>query len=444
MRLMIRKAMLKLRGSRRYEYLSEYERLQWQPLETIENYQFARLKKILNHAYETIPYYRDVFKELGVHPGDIKTRTDFSRLPVLTKDIIKARKSDLISTLFNPKTLIVNSSGGSTGEPLQFYQEKDVYEQTFANWMLGLKMAGWNERGKIISIWGNQNDLFSKPGIAQRLKQFLSKNMVLNAYKYNEANFDSWARTIINSGEVYIYGYPSAISDFAQFIRLRKIDIENVKSIQTSAEQLLPEQRAILEEVFKCQIFDQYGSRECPGIACECDHGRMHLFCHSTYVEFVDDPGAPDGSKKLIVTPLTSYAMPFIRYEIGDLALPLEEKCSCGRGLPLMEMKIGRIYDRFVYGNGQVVHGTLLVRQVAGIRGIKNFQFHQKDTGNIDLNIVQTTSFNDSDDEDVMAIHNNISKLLGSDVKLNINYVDAIPQTIGGKHRQFISDVRFK
>ncbi len=444
MYLMVRKAMLKLRGSKRYEYLREYEQLQWQNLDKIENYQFYKLKKLFNHAYKSVPYYKNLFKNLGIHPDDIHNKDDYSKIPILTKNIIKANQHELISDRFDLKTLIRNTTGGSTGEPLQFYREKDVYEQKSANLMLGLKMAGWNEKKSLILIWGNPKDIQKKNDIILRLKSIFSMSVTLNAYKYDQRSFDSWIQTILNSGNnVYIYGYPSVISDFAYYISSKKINIENVKAIQTSAEQLLPEQKEIIENVFKCKAFDQYGSRECPGISCECEKGSMHIFCHSNLVEFIDDPSTPEGTKKLIVTPLSSYAMPFIRYEIGDFAFPLEDQCSCGRGFPLMQMKIGRIYDRFICANGQVVHGTLLVRQVAGIKGIKNFQFHQKDFTNINLFIVKTSSFDDADEEKINSIGKKISAFLGSDVNLDINYVESIPQTIGGKHRQFISDMRF-
>ena len=97
MRIYLRKALLKWRGSRRYDYLREYEQLQWQPLEVIEQYQFDRIKKLLNHAYDTVPYYRQAFEALGIHPEDIKSRSDVARLPVLTKDIIRSHKGELTS-----------------------------------------------------------------------------------------------------------------------------------------------------------------------------------------------------------------------------------------------------------------------------------------------------------------------------------------------------------
>lgn len=107
-----------------------------------------------------------------------------------------------------------------------------------------------------------------------------------------------------------------------------------------------------------------------------------------------------------------------------------------------MRMSIGRLYDRFVCEGGQVLHGTLLVRQVAGIRGIRNFQFHQRDLVNIDLNIIRSTAFDETDRGKIEAINANFAALDVPRVTIRVNYVNSFPQTVGGKHRIFISDVR--
>lgn len=442
MRSIVQRFAARVQGSRRYAYLGEYECLQWRSREELEVDQFGRLKALLYHAFETVPFYREMFREAGTHPDEIKSRADYAKLPCLTKDIIKRNRNALISSRFDVNTLRGNSTGGSTGEPLQFFQEMDVYEQMCANLMLSLKMAGWREGERVFSIWGNPKDFSQKKSLLGKIKESLATTVILNAYKYNEDIFNSWIAAIQRSENAFIYGYPSVISDFAHHIVNKNVRLNNVKGIQTSAEQLLDDQRSVLEKAFQCKVYDQYGSRECPGIASECAHGGMHLLTHSSYVEFVDDSEAPGESKKVVVTPLNSYAMPFLRYEIGDYAQPVNSVCACGRGFPLMRMNIGRLYDRFVCEGGQILHGTLLVRQVAGIRGIRNFQFHQRDLVNIDLNIIRSPAFDEADRGKIEAINVNLAALPVPMVAIRVNYVESFPQTVGGKHRIFISDVR--
>ena len=442
MRIMLRKAMLKLRGSKRYEYLREYERLQWQPFEVIETYQFARLKKLLEHAHETVPYYRGIFKELGFHPDDIKTWTDFSKLPILTKDIIKAHKSDLISTLFKPQDLIGLSSGGSTGEPLQFLTNHDFYEQHYATFMLGLKMAGWKEEERLILIWGNPNDVQKKSGLVPFLKRYLSTTLVLNAYKYDENTICQWIDRILEGKNTFIYGYVSVVQNIAEQIIQKKIQISNVKGVMTSAEKLQSWQRNLIEQAFNCKVYDQYGSREVPGIASECPNGNMHQFLHSAYLEFLPVDDQSENIKKVIATSLINNAMPFIRYEIGDFAMPREGQCECGSGFPLMEMKIGRIADRFITSSGKTIYGTFFVRQMYGIDGVKNFQFHQINTRSIKLYLVKNNIFSELDLQKISQVEKKIKEYIGwNDLNLEIHYVDEIPKTVGGKHRYIISEV---
>lgn len=442
MRSLLQRFAARVQGSRRYAYLKEYEALQWRSREELEADQFGRLRALLHHAFETVPFYREMFREAGIHPDEIKSRADYAKLPCLTKHIIKDNREALISSRFDINALHSNSTGGSTGEPLQFFQERDVYEQMRANLMLGLKMAGWREGERVFSIWGNPKDFSKSKSLLGKIKESLATTVILNAYKYSEDIFDSWVGAIQRSGNVFMYGYPSVISDFAHNIVNKNVRLNNVKGIQTSAEKLLGDHRDILEKAFQCKVYDQYGSRECPGISCECDHGGMHLLTHSSYIEFIDDAEAVGEAKKVVVTPLNSYAMPFLRYEIGDYAQSVDSVCACGRGFPLMRMDIGRLYDRFVCEGGQILHGTLLVRQVAGIRGIKNFQFHQRDLVNIDLNIIRSTAFDEADRGKIEAINANLAALSVPRVAIRVNYVESFPQTVGGKHRIFLSDVR--
>ena len=153
MHSLVQRFAAKVKGSRRFVYLRLYEDLQWRSREELETDQFDRLRALLYHAYETVPFYREMFREAGVHPNEIKSPADYAKLPCLTKDIIKRNRNALISSRFDVNALHGNSTGGSTGEPLQFFQEMDVYEQMCANLMLSLKMAGWREGERVFSIW---------------------------------------------------------------------------------------------------------------------------------------------------------------------------------------------------------------------------------------------------------------------------------------------------
>lgn len=442
MRTKLRKILLKMRRSKRYDYLREYERLQWQPLEVIEQYQLKRLRSQLSHAYDTVPYYRRIFNELGIQPKDIRNRSDFAGLPLLTKDIIRTHKEELTSASFTTEELITLSSGGSTGEPLKFYTHHDFYEQHNATFMLGLKNAGWKENERLISIWGNPHDGQQQKGIISFLKKNLSTTLTLNAYKYDSSTIGEWIEQIMEKNSTFIYGYVSVLQNIAEQILANNILVSNVKGVMTSAEKLYSWQRSLIEKAFNCKAFDQYGSREVPGIASECLAGNMHQFLHSAYVEYLPIPDHPENLCKLIVTSLINRAMPFIRYEIGDFAMAGSGLCSCGRGFPLMQMKVGRIADRFITSGGKKIYGTFFVRQMYDIEGIRSFQFHQLNTQSIRLSLVKNRNFTDVDSQKIVQIEKNIKQATGwDDLSVDVLYVDEIPKTVGGKHRHIISDV---
>lgn len=430
----------RLNGHARYHYYDEYSKLQWLPSDVIREHQFILVKDMLKHCYTTVPYYRALLTEHKIKPEDIRTFADYSLVPFLTKDIIRQNGNNILSSSFFEQDLITNRSGGSTGQPLTFYHDHEIYEIMEANGMLGYSMAGWNESDPLYYFWGNPREFQNQKTLKTKLKEKLSGRYTFNSYSYNEEKIAGWADKIKRSEGVFLYGYTSVLTDIARYVESKCIRITSVKGVFSTAEKLYPWQRELMERSFGTRVFDQYGSREVPGIACECREGNMHLLSHSAYIEFIDDPTVPD-SRKIVVTGLTNFAMPFIRYEIGDYGRPKEGSCSCGRGFPMMEMDIGRTTDCFVTPEGNMVYGTFFVRQMYGQDRVTNFQFHQTAPDKVVLSVVRSAGFTDEDsqrlDKIQQIIHDQASPLM----QLSIRYLDEIPRTQAGKHRFVISDV---
>ncbi|MDQ7837673.1 MAG: hypothetical protein RDU59_04170 [Thermodesulfobacteriota bacterium] len=429
-----------VKGLERYKYFEEYSKIQWLTLDEVNQFQFETLKDLIRHAYTTVPYYAKLFNELGITPEDIRTHYDYSQLPVLTRETVKLNLPTLCSTKYDIRSLILNCSGGSTGEPLSFYQDQQLFEKMYANWMLGLSWAGWNGKGTVISLWGNPKEFQKATFSFQKIKEIFSNNIILNAYSYDAETMNRWIKTIESKKEVFVYGYSSVLAELAQFIQHENIAVTNVRAVLTSAEQLFGWQREMIGKNFQCKVYDQYGSREVPGIASECANGNMHILSHSAYVEFVKDDNRL--VKKIIVTSLTNYAMPLMRYEIGDFGQPKDDVCACGRGFPLMQMGIGRTCDCFITPERKTIYGTLFVRQMYGINGVKNFQFHQTNERNINLYIVKSQIFTLEDEKKIENIKLFVKERVSKDMDVAVHFVDAIPKTTGGKHRHIISEMQ--
>jgi phenylacetate-CoA ligase len=431
----------KIKGNKSLEYYEQYRPVQWLSQEEIREDQFRRIKLLLDHSYTSVAYYRNIFDGLGLLPQDIKSFEDFKIIPILTKSIIKANNKELISKAYLPQNLSRNTSGGSTGEPLTFYQDKKLFEIMEANSLLGNTMAGWSGKDPIFYFWGNPREFLKKKSRAAGLKERLSGKIIFNSYNYNDTTIAEWVAAIRNESRVYLYGYTSVLTDIARFIKMHDIHISSVKGVMTTAEKLYSWQRELVEQSFNAQVFDQYGSREVPGMACECGHGNMHQLTHSAYLEFEDDPAVINGSKKIIATCLTNFAMPFIRYEIGDYARSKDGNCPCGRGFPMMDMDIGRTADCFVTPEGNIVYGTFFVRQMYGQDRVQSFQFHQTSPDIVNLYVVRGDGFTTEDAVRLEGIGRTIHEHASQSMQLCIHFVDSIPRTQGGKHRFVVSEV---
>lgn len=434
----VREILQMMRGSQRFEKMREAEAMQYFSRDQLLDFQLSALRELVRHSYETVPYYKITLDRIGLHPEDIKSFHDYAALPVLRKEDLRNNLAALVSSSADVASRIENATGGSTGEPVRFFQDKAVFEAMHANFMLCLSFAGWTPSDMVVNIWGNPRDTMQS-SLLSDLKQWLAGSLTLNAYRYNQQTMDEWFGVIKRYRRVFVYGYVSVLTDLAEHIVGKKYRVSNVRGVMTSAEKLHADQRDLLSRAFGCRVFDQYGSREVPCIASECEHGGMHLLTHSAYTEFL--PDLESNRKRVIVTGLTNKTMPLLRYELGDYAFPLETVCSCGRTSPLIQMDIGRIYDFMVAADGSKIHGAYFVKIVKMLAGIASFQFFQNVPGKVELLIVWRE---DAEDGCRTLPHSLPAQVLadhGGSIELSIREVPEIPRTIGGKHRYIVCEV---
>lgn len=200
--------------------------------------------------------------------------------------------------------------------------------------------------------------------------------------------------------------------------------------IFSTAEMLDDEQRALMERAFGCKVFNQYGSREIPNIACECRHGNMHVF---TDMVFLESQGWPN-EDQLLVTALTNRLMPMIRYAIGDSGRLKEGECSCGSPFPLMEMGLCRQNDLVRAPDGRRIHPSYFNRLLYGLTQVEHYQFVQDEPGKIVLRLVASAPLDP-------AIADRLRAGVRRDTGLEcaLDHVKAIERTVSGKHRFVIS-----
>ena len=214
----------------------------------------------------------------------------------------------------------------------------------------------------------------------------------------------------------------------------------NLKAVICTAEKMYPHHRQLFDEVFACPVVDEYGCAEHGIIAFQCKEGNMHIMADHLYVEFLDEndqPVKPGETGRIVITDLDSYAMPLIRYDIGDMGRPSDKKCSCGVTLPLMEIVEGRKEDFIRTTHGKLVHAAYLCYTLKDDT-VHEFKMYQKALNKLHVQIVKSPLFNDQSEK---MLENKLRTALGGQVNISFEYLDRIPREKSGKLRYFVSEI---
>ena len=429
-----------LRGSRSLKLFRQISREPFVSSEEVESSQLRRLSDLLSHAEQHVPYYRDLLKSLKITSRDIRSFSDFSQLPVLTKEIVRDRWRDLVREDVPLESLSKHYSGGSTGVPLTFYRDKEYMDASEAGTFRNFAQAGWRPGEMIAFFWGSNERIQQMSRTQFELRQRLRRMYQFDPFHSGTDQLREWLDRWRSLDATIALGYSSTVARFAQFIESSGVKVEPLRGVFTTAEKLYGPQREVIERVFGCRAFDCYGSSEVQNIAAECPAGSMHINADYVYLESDENPGAADAAP-FLVTSLKNYAMPFIRYRNEDCGSALEGRCGCGNNFPLMRLNVARVSDNFVFPDGKVVHGEFFTHLMYGSSGIDTFQFHQTSPDHITLWIVPGEGDAESRRRTIDSAIKQIKGLSGAPVNVEIREVPSIPLSSAGKHRFTRSDV---
>ena len=428
------------RGHKSWLHLRELERSQWWPRDDILELQNQRLKKLISYAYDNVPYYRRIFNEKNLKPEDVKSSFDMMKLPILTKQIIRKNFNHLKASHFPHKDAVFTVTGGSTGEPIEFYTTREE-QHDWANAKQMRAERWWGYR------FGDKRALLVKRRpfwMLERLRRRIERMRLWGTEEMAE-KLPLFAKEIEEFKPEFIIGYPNAIYLLAHFFSKQGQSRVRPKAIVTVGEQLYDFQREFFDQVFNCQTYSHYASWETNQIAADCPrYSGMHIAAESIVVEVADDKGEPVPSGKegrIIVTNLHNYAMPFIRYDIGDLGVLSDEACPCGRGLPLLSKLSGRTTDFVMTKGGQMIPGMALSFQFLASKGVTQFQFVQERPGEVIINLVLDEEKQKHDNKLADRVMEYYQGELGRDMKIIVNFPSYIPTTKDGKRRLVVSKI---
>lgn len=421
-------------------YLKELEESQWWSPQQLAEMQNEKLRTMVRHAYETVHYYRELFDSIGLRPDDIRTAADLPKIPILTKDVIKANYPDrMASSLFSAKDVLECNSSGSTGSPVKYWtslEEKGLMWGCIYRWR---RWAGWDFGKKYVNFTNLAEVAFKNNPFLAGMEKKLTRVLILDARLMGAKNIASYVDQIIKFDPVMLKGHPSTCYYMANYMKEQGIKF-NLKSCVCNGETLYPFIREAVEEQFGCGIHDDYGSEGIETAAQCSPRSKFHITSESVICEIVDEQGNPLPAGKegrLVVTSLGKFAMPFLRYDTQDIASKSDELCSCGRGLPLLESLKGRVVDMSYSPSGKMISVYAFTPLFAELpEVVDGWQVVHEAPDHLVIKLVPRTKLDKSTERHILtAAH----KYAGDDMNIDLEYVDEIPLTPSGKRRFFIS-----
>ncbi|MBN8924799.1 MAG: polysaccharide biosynthesis protein [Rhodanobacter sp. 68-29] len=425
-----------LRRRRTMEWIAAYERDQWLAPERIRALQLERLQQLLRHCEQHVPWYRRRWRELGIAAADIRSLDDYARLPVLGKDEIREHFEEFKADGWHDR-LLYKATGGSTGQPMRFGYTRESNERRTAVMWRGYDWAGARMGRRTLFLWGGA---VGQPHPVKQLKERIYHaafgRRMLNSFHMTDANLGEYADAIDAYRPEVIVGYVGPLVRLAQWLLDQQRQVARPASVLGAAEALHGFQREIIERAFGCPAYNTYGCREVMLIASECEqrHG-LHVNADHLVVE-LHGAAAPGASGEVLLTDLSNYGMPLLRYANGDMATASTETCPCGRGLPLLSHVDGRKLDAIRTPDGHLLPGEFFPHMLKDVPGLRRFQLVQRQLDRLELSMVCDERF---DDDSLAYIRRELAKVVGDGVTLDCRLVEDIPLTPSGKLRVTVS-----
>ncbi len=434
-------SLLYLSGSRIPSCLKEITYLNQSSIKELKKYQEQKLQELLLHSCRYVPYYNEVLYKSGVVSNGKLNLNNWHNIPILTKDIIRTHSDNLVATDSpkNQRKPYCNSSGGSTGEPVSFWQDK-IYNDWNVSNKIFYKLNGGQDIGeKELRIWGSERDLLvGEEKLSVRLRNWLYNRKEINAFKMSYNGMKKYLEIWKNFQPTWIEAYVQSIYELAKFSLENNYKLPSPKGILVTAGCLHKKQYDLILEAFKTPIYNRYGSREVGDMACglvsDMNKQNLDLSPWNHYIEIVDNNGFPVSDNKegyVVVTTLNNKTMPLIRYKIGDIA-----RYSKQENKYQFSKVIGRDVNIFKTKTGDLIDGEFFTHEFYLKNWVKKFQIVQKNYELIHINVV-----GEKNKKDMELIETDIKKVMGNDCVIKWNFVTEIESLKNGKYLYTISKV---
>jgi len=403
----------------------------------LQNLQLKRFRALVNYAYENVAFYHRKFRDAGVKPGDIKCFEDLKKVPTTSKFEVQAcNPKDLVGVTADLGSLVKRTTSGSTGVPLAIFAAGRVEDFYNAVWMRAVFECGLRVRDKMAII--------ADPRTFPKSKTFLQR-LGIAERKYISI-FDPAEGQLALLKEFRpdaVKGYASSLIILAEEFGKALKDV-GVRMVFSGAELLNEADRQLISSAFEAELFDFYSCTELGWLAWECKaHNGYHVNADSVLLEFLDDDGesvAPGEKGRVVGTSLFNDVMPLIRYELEDVAVPVNDDCPCGITLPIIRSVEGRADDFLITADGKKVSPTVFFPYpFESVEWIKQFRIIQESRKKLIVQVVPKKALEDRE-EIVERAKRKLCELFG-DVEVEFEFVENILLDSSGKLRKVISRI---
>jgi len=417
--------------------IDELEKSQWYSSQELKELQKEKLKIIIRHAFNNVPYYNRLFRKLNISPSDIKDIEDLKKLPLISRRDVQANPEDFLAVNVNKNFIRTAFTSGTMGSPLKIY--RDVYSINFENAIIRrqYRWAGFKDGGRKVI-------LRSTLAVSSKIKRppywrydFFQNALMASAYHLSEKNIGLYLKEISGYRPDALETVPSIGYVFAKLLKQKNANL-GFKYVFTSSDNLSRYKKDFIQSQFNARVFDHYGMAERVSAIGMCEKGAYHVYPEYGITEFLPLDRCKENYFEIIGTGLNNFAMPLLRYRSGDVARITSGMCECGRNFQCIDGIEGRASDQFFVTSDRRFVPLLVCILSANIHGLIESQFIQESAGEILVKIATDNRFGSSDEA---KIRGQIKNYLGQDTRITIEKVAFIPREKNGKFRQFISEL---
>ncbi len=410
----------------------DWKRTQLLKPKELRDLQNKRLRAIIEHSYKHVPYYHNLLKNAKLVPNDIKTVDDLKKIPITRKtDIRNLPIQDFTANDFDLTKCEQRQTSGSSGIPLTCYRDgKGFLKRCFDEYLFHLSH---NEKiaDKRVLIGGI---VPCPPYALQRFGLLRTKEVSPLSHTRDQI------RAIKGYGAKVLLTNPSSAMAISKEVRESDVKGVELSLVFTVGEFLLENTRRFIEETLHSRLFDQYGATEVGKICRECTAHSYHIHHNMIVQTTKDDETLSKGEEgEITVTNIDNFSQPFIRYDLEDSGLLLEDECSCGLRHPLMKLTSGRISDFINLPNGGLISALEANDFLSFMQSeLKQYQVIQETSDRLTVKLVKGKVFKD---DTIRKIKNAYDKILGSQIQIEVSIVDNIQREKSGKFKLFKTNV---